>query len=331
MSSSEKLLEVKNLRTWFNSPEGVVKAVNGVTFHIDKGKTLALVGESGCGKTVTSFSLVKLIGSTGVINADEISLNGRDICNISKEEMRKIRGKEIAMIFQEPMTSLNPVYKIERQIGEMIRVHNRGISKEEVHRRSVDILGKVGVPNPEERLKVYPHQLSGGLRQRVMIAIALAGNPQMVIADEPTTALDVTIQAQIIDLLKELQKNFKTAILLITHDFGVVSQMADRVAVMYAGRIVETGTLEQIIQHPLHPYTELLILSIPGIKVKKGERLKTIEGQVPNPLNFPTGCRFNPRCPFAMPICREKEPPTVIIDGREVSCWLRNEECGCGK
>ncbi len=324
--SSETLLNVKNLRTWFNTPEGLVKSVNGVSFHIDKGETLALVGESGCGKTVTSLSLIKLIGSNGVIEADELTLNGRDIRNISKEQARKIRGREISMIFQEPMTSLNPVFKIERQIGEMIKIHNKGISKEEVRKRSIEILKKVGVPNPEERLKVYPHQLSGGLRQRVMIAISLASNPAMVIADEPTTALDVTIQAQIIDLLKELQRDFNTSILLITHDFGVVSQLADRVAVMYAGRIVETGTLEQIIEHPLHPYTELLILSIPGIKVKKGERLKTIEGQVPNPLNFPDGCRFNPRCPFAADICRRKEPPAVVIDGREVSCWKRMEE-----
>lgn len=326
MPNSETLLNVKNLRTWFNSPEGVVKSVNGVSFHIDKGETLALVGESGCGKTVTSLSLIKLIGENGVITADEITLNGRDIRNINKEEARKIRGKEISMIFQEPMTSLNPVYKIEKQIGEMIKIHNEGISKAEIKEKSIEILKKVGVPNPEERLKAYPHQLSGGLRQRVMIAIALAGNPSMVIADEPTTALDVTIQAQIIDLLKELQKDFNTSILLITHDFGVVSQLADRVAVMYAGKIVEAGTLKQIIEKPLHPYTELLIHSIPGIKVKKGERLKTIEGQVPNPLNFPSGCRFNPRCPYATERCKNEEPPTIEIEGRAVSCFLRSEE-----
>ena len=326
MQYQETLLNIQNLRTWFNTPEGVVKSVNGVSFHIDRGETLALVGESGCGKTVTTLSLMKLLGKNSVVSADEMTLNGRDIRNISKEEARKIRGKEISMIFQEPMTSLNPVYRIDRQIGEMIRIHNPKLSREEVHRRSVEILSKVGVPNPEERLKVYPHQLSGGLRQRVMIAIALASTPSMVIADEPTTALDVTIQAQIIDLLKELQQDFNTSILLITHDFGVVSQLADRVAVMYAGKIVEEGPLKQIIESPQHPYTELLILSIPGIKVKKGGRLRTIEGQVPNPLYFPEGCRFHPRCPYACEKCRCEEPPQVKVGEQTVSCWLRVEE-----
>lgn len=326
MNNNETLLNIKNLRTWFKTPEGIVKSVNGVSFHIDRGETLALVGESGCGKTVTTLSLMKLLGKNSIITADEMTLNGRDIRNISKDEVRKIRGREISMIFQEPMTSLNPVYRIERQIGEMIRVHNPELSKADIHQRSVDILRKVGVPNPEERLKVYPHQLSGGLRQRVMIAIALASNPSMVIADEPTTALDVTIQAQVIDLMKELQKEFNTSILLITHDFGVVSQLADRVAVMYAGKIVEEGPLKQIIETPLHPYTELLILSIPGIKVKKGERLRTIEGQVPNPLYFPEGCRFHPRCPYACERCRSEEPPQIKIGERTVSCWLRVEE-----
>ena len=326
MQNQETLLTVRNLRTWFNTPEGVVKSVNGVSFHIDRGETLALVGESGCGKTVTTLSLMKLLGKNSVVQADEMTLDGRDIRDISREEARKIRGKEISMIFQEPMTSLNPVYRIERQIDEMIRVHNPGLSGKEIHSRSVEILRRVGVPNPEERLKVYPHQLSGGLRQRVMIAIALASNPAMVIADEPTTALDVTIQAQIIDLLKELQRDFHTSILLITHDFGVVSQLADRVCVMYAGKIVEEGPLKEIIESPLHPYTELLIHSIPGIKVKKGERLRTIEGQVPNPLNFPEGCRFHPRCPYACERCRCEEPPQITIGRQTVSCWLRAEE-----
>ena len=264
----ENYLSVKNLCTWFKTPEGMVKSVNGVSFDINRGETLALVGESGCGKTVTSLSLIHLLADTAQVKADYMRLGDREIKELNKEEARKIRGKEISMIFQEPMTSLNPVYKIEKQIGEMIRLHNPELSREEVYQRSVDILKKVGVPNPEERLKVYPHQLSGGLRQRVMIAIALSSNPAMLIADEPTTALDVTIQAQIIDLMKELQKDFNTSILLITHDFGVVSQMADRVAVMYAGRIVEEGSLKQVVETPLHPYTKLLILSIPGIKVK---------------------------------------------------------------
>ena len=315
-------LKVENLCTWFRTPEGLVKSVNGVSFHIDRGETLALVGESGCGKTVTSLSLIRLLAKSAQIQADSILLNGREIKALSKEEARKIRGTEISMIFQEPMTSLNPVYRIEKQIGEMIRLHNPGLSREEVHHQSVEFLKRAGVPNPEERLKVYPHQLSGGLRQRVMIAIALASRPAMLIADEPTTALDVTIQAQIIDLMKELQKELHMSILLITHDFGVVSQMADRVAVMYAGKIVEEGSLKELLESPLHPYTELLILSIPGIRVKRGGRLKTIEGTVPNPLHFPSGCRFHPRCPYASERCAREEPPETRQGEHRVSCWL---------
>ncbi|MFR5712198.1 MAG: ABC transporter ATP-binding protein [Clostridium sp.] len=315
-------LKVENLCTWFRTPEGLVKSVNGVSFHIDRGETLALVGESGCGKTVTSLSLIRLLAKSAQIQADSILLNGREIKALSKEEARKIRGTEISMIFQEPMTSLNPVYRIEKQIGEMIRLHNLGLSREEVHHQSVEFLKRAGVPNPEERLKVYPHQLSGGLRQRVMIAIALASRPAMLIADEPTTALDVTIQAQIIDLMKELQKELHMSILLITHDFGVVSQMADRVAVMYAGKIVEEGSLKEVLESPLHPYTELLILSIPGIRVKRGGRLKTIEGTVPNPLHFPSGCRFHPRCPYASERCAREEPPETRQGEHRVSCWL---------
>lgn len=327
--SNEVYLDVKNLSTWFHTPDGIVKSVNGVSLKLKKGETLALVGESGSGKTVTALSLIHLLADTASVKADYIKLGGREIKELTKEEARKIRGKEISMIFQEPMTSLNPVYKIEKQIGEMFKIHNPGMSKKEIHDRSIEILKKVGVPNPEERIKVYPHQLSGGLRQRIMIAIALASNPSMLIADEPTTALDVTIQAQIIDLMKEIQKDFLTSILLITHDFGVVSQMADRVAVMYAGRIVEEGPLKEVIENPLHPYTQLLILSIPGIKVKKGGRLETIEGTVPNPLNFPNGCRFHPRCPYAKEICKNQEPPQLEIGDVKVSCWLRVKEEDC--
>lgn len=322
IQSDSCFLKVENLCTWFRTPEGLVKSVNGVSFHIDRGETLALVGESGCGKTVTSLSLIRLLAKSAQIQADSILLNGREIKSLSKEEARKIRGTEISMIFQEPMTSLNPVYRIEKQIGEMIRLHNPELSREEIHNQSVEFLKRAGVPNPEERLKVYPHQLSGGLRQRVMIAIALASRPAMLIADEPTTALDVTIQAQIIDLMKELQKELHMSILLITHDFGVVSQMADRVAVMYAGKIVEEGSLKEVLETPLHPYTELLILSIPGIRVKRGGRLKTIEGTVPNPLNFPSGCRFHPRCPYASERCAREEPPETRQGEHRVSCWL---------
>ena len=324
----EKLLTVKNLRTSFHTPEGVVRSVDGVSFEVGRGETLALVGESGCGKTVTSLSLIGLLAETAKVEADELRFDGHDLLSLDREQRRLIRGSGISMIFQEPMTSLNPVYRIERQIGEVFTCHNPKMSKAEVRRRSVEMLRKVGVPNPEERLRVYPHQLSGGLRQRVMIAIALAAGAPLVIADEPTTALDVTIQAQILQLLKQLQHDSGTSFILITHDFGVVSQLAQRVAVMYAGKIVEEGTVEDIFRDPQHPYTQLLILSIPGIKVKRGGRLESISGAVPNPLRFPGGCRFHPRCPYVMDICREKAPPEREEEGRRVSCFLRGGKDG---
>ncbi len=323
---SEKFLEVKNLRTYFDTPEGMVKSVDGVSFSINRGETLALVGESGCGKTVTSLSLIRLLADTARVQADYMEVDGQKILELTKEEARKLRGSKISMIFQEPMTSLNPVYRIERQLGEVFRLHEPNLTKDQVFEKSVEILKKVGVPNPAERLKVYPHQLSGGLRQRVMIAISLASNPQMLIADEPTTALDVTIQAQIIDLMKQLQKDLNMSILLITHDFGVVSQIAERVAVMYAGKIVEEGPLEQIFEDPWHPYTKLLILSIPGIKVTRGGRLESISGTVPNPLHFPEGCRFAPRCPYAMDICHKQAPEELVVGNRRVSCFLKRGE-----
>ncbi len=324
--ANDKFLEVKNLRTYFHTPEGLVKSVDGVSFSIDRGETLALVGESGCGKTVTSLSLIRLLADTAEVQADYMEVDGQQILELTKDEARNLRGSKISMIFQEPMTSLNPVYKIERQLGEVFRLHEPHLTKQQVFEKSVEILKKVGVPNPAERLKVYPHQLSGGLRQRVMIAISLASNPQMLIADEPTTALDVTIQAQIIDLLKELQRDLNMSILLITHDFGVVSQIAERVAVMYAGKIVEEGPLEEIFEDPWHPYTKLLILSIPGIKVTRGNRLESIAGAVPNPLHFPEGCRFAPRCPYAMDICRQQVPEELVSGNRRVSCFLRRGE-----
>ena len=320
---NDEYLRVENLHTYFHTPEGVVKSVDGVSFHIDAGETLALVGESGCGKTVTSLSLIRLLADSAEVFADKMTIDRRTIKGLSKEEARKIRGKQISMIFQEPMTSLNPVYRIEKQLGEVFRLHDPKISKREIYERSVAILKRVGVPKPEERLRVYPHQLSGGLRQRVMIAISLASAPRMLIADEPTTALDVPIQAQIIDLLKSLQKDMNMAILLITHDFGVVSQIADRVAVMYAGKIVESGRLEDIFQDPWHVYTKLLIMSIPGIKVTRGGRLESIAGTVPNPLNWPKGCRFAPRCPEALDICFEDEPPEYVCGERRVRYHLK--------
>lgn len=320
---SEHIIEVENLKTYFHTPEGIVKSVDGVSFSIERGKTMALVGESGCGKTQTSLSLIRLLAPTARVSADKLIVDGKETKDYTKEQVRAIRGRDISMIFQEPMTSLNPVYRIKRQLEEMIRLHRPELTKQQVYEQAVDIMSRVGIPEPQERIRVFPHQLSGGLRQRVMIAIALASSPKLLIADEPTTALDVTIQAQIIELLKEIQTELKMSILLITHDFGVVSQMADSVSVMYAGKIVEQGTMKEVFEDPWHPYTKLLIMSIPGIKVKRGGRLETIEGAVPNPLNFPPGCRFYPRCPYADEHCKREEPAPERIGSRVVSCFKR--------
>ena len=321
--AKENIIEVQNLKTYFHTPEGIVKSVDGVSFSIEKGKTMALVGESGCGKTQTSLSLIRLLAPTAKVSADKIEINGKETKDYTKDQARGIRGKDISMIFQEPMTSLNPVYRVKRQLEEMIHLHQPELSKQDIYQRALNILTRVGIPEPQERIRVFPHQLSGGLRQRVMIAIALASNPRLLIADEPTTALDVTIQAQIIELLKEIQKEMEMSILLITHDFGVVSQMADTVSVMYAGKIVEQGSMKDIFEDPWHPYTRLLIMSIPGIKVKRGGRLETIEGAVPNPMNFPPGCRFYPRCPYAEERCMREEPAPEVIGGRMVRCLKR--------
>ena len=326
--AKENIIEVQNLKTYFHTPEGIVKSVDGVSFSIEKGKTMALVGESGCGKTQTSLSLIRLLATTAKVSADKIEINGKETKDYTKDQARGIRGKDISMIFQEPMTSLNPVYRVKRQLEEMIRLHQPELSKQDTYQRALNILTRVGIPEPQERIRVFPHQLSGGLRQRVMIAIALASNPRLLIADEPTTALDVTIQAQIIELLKEIQKEMEMSILLITHDFGVVSQMADTVSVMYAGKIVEQGSMKDIFEDPWHPYTRLLIMSIPGIKVKRGGRLETIEGAVPNPMNFPPGCRFYPRCPYAEERCMREEPVPEVIGGRMVRCLKRGVHDG---
>ncbi|MGI5983325.1 MAG: ABC transporter ATP-binding protein [Sakamotonia sp.] len=326
--AKENIIEVQNLKTYFHIPEGIVKSVDGVSFSIEKGKTMALVGESGCGKTQTSLSLIRLLAPTAKVSADKIEINGKETKDYTKDQARGIRGKDISMIFQEPMTSLNPVYRVKRQLEEMIRLHQPELSKQDTYQRALNILTRVGIPEPQERIRVFPHQLSGGLRQRVMIAIALASNPRLLIADEPTTALDVTIQAQIIELLKEIQKEMEMSILLITHDFGVVSQMADTVSVMYAGKIVEQGSMKDIFEDPWHPYTRLLIMSIPGIKVKRGGRLETIEGAVPNPMNFPPGCRFYPRCPYAEERCMREEPVPEVIGGRMVRCLKRGVHDG---
>lgn len=326
---SERLLDVKDLKTYFYTSDGVVPAVDGVNFHVRRGETLGIVGESGCGKSVTSLSVMRLIPyPPGKIVEGSIEFEGQDLLQKSEAEMRKIRGNLISMIFQEPMTSLNPVYTIGDQICEAIELH-QGLKRREATEKAIEMLRLVGIPLPERRINEYPHQLSGGMRQRVMIAMALSCNPRLLIADEPTTALDVTIQAQILELMKKLKQELGMAIMLITHDLGVVAEMAQRVVVMYAGKIVEEADVVSIFRKPLHPYTQGLLDSIPSMDREKG-RLHVIDGVVPNPLFMPTGCRFNPRCPHAMDICREREPVLEPAgEGRFVACWLRsnaNEE-----
>ncbi len=318
----ERLLEVKDLKTYFYTSDGVVRAVDGVTFHIMRGETLGMVGESGCGKSVTSLSIMRLIPDPpGKIVHGQVIFEGEDLLKKSEAAMRRIRGNRISMIFQEPMTSLNPVYTVGDQIAEAIQLH-QGLKRREAMEKAVEMLRKVGIPLPERRVHEYPHQMSGGMRQRVMIAMALSCNPQLLIADEPTTALDVTIQAQILELMKELKDEMKMAILLITHNLGVIAEMAQRVVVMYAGKLVEEADVRSIFRKPLHPYTEGLLNSIPRIDAPRA-RLHVIEGVVPNPLYMPPGCRFHPRCPYAEDICRREEPSLVQAgDGRWVACWM---------
>ncbi len=317
------LIQVQNLQTSFFTPEGEVRAVDGVSFEIGESKTLGLVGESGCGKSVTALSIMRLIPSPpGQIVGGEIYYRGRDLLKLNKEEMRKIRGNEISMIFQEPMTSLNPVFTVGNQIGEAIRLH-QGLGKKATRAKTIEMLRLVKIADPESRVDAYPHQLSGGMRQRVMIAMALSCNPSLLIADEPTTALDVTIQAQILELIKELQQRMGMALLLITHDLGVVAERADEVAIMYAGKIVERGSAEAIFARPLHPYTMGLINSLPGARGKKKKRLDAIPGVVPSPLDLPSGCRFRDRCPRAAGICAEAEPLLVEKEsGHSVACYF---------
>ena len=308
--SQPSLLEVKSLRTAFRTDDGELVAVDGVDFSVEKGRTLGIVGESGCGKSVTSLSIMRLIPEPpGRILSGEILFEGRDLLKLSEEEMRSIRGNRISMIFQEPMTSLNPVFTTGYQIAEAIELHQKGLSKETVRRRTVEILELVGIPEPQRRADEYPHQLSGGMRQRVMIAMALSCNPQLLIADEPTTALDVTIQAQILELIKRLQRELGTAMILITHDLGVVAEVCDEVAVMYAGKVVEYGTVHEIFERPMHHYTKGLLRSVPHFESgKRRERLETIPGIVPNLLKLKPGCRFVDRCGAAEDDCRKQEP-----------------------
>lgn len=306
---SQTLLEVKNLKTVFKIPSGMLKAVNDVSFVIRKGESVGLVGESGCGKSMLSLSLLRLVPSPGIIAGGEILWEGKDLLKLSKKEMRAIRGKKIAMIFQEPMTSLNPVFTIGDQIAEAIELHEGG-TKQQIRSRVLEMLQLVGIPSPEDRIDQYPHELSGGMRQRVMIAMALACKPDLLIADEPTTALDVTIQAQILELLKTLQKNLGMALLLITHDLGVVAEVAHRVFVMYAGQLVEEGTCEALFQKPQHPYTQGLLKSIPPLqKVPEGKRMETIPGSVPSLIDLPKGCFFQDRCPKVQQKCRDHAVP----------------------
>jgi peptide/nickel transport system ATP-binding protein len=305
------LLEVDNLQTHFGTIEGVVRAVEGVSFHIDAGETIGIVGESGCGKSVTAMSILRLIPEPPGRIAGRITFQGKELLELPDAEMRKIRGKDISMIFQEPMTSLNPVLSVGRQIGETLRLHE-GLSGADAERRSVDMLNLVGIPEPERRVKEYPHQLSGGMRQRVMIAMALACNPQLLIADEPTTALDVTIQAQILDLMRDLKTRVGAAIMLITHDLGVVAEMAERVVVMYAGRKVEEGSVGEIFANPLHPYTRGLLGSVPklgsSLQMTGRTKLTEIGGLVPSLREQIIGCAFAGRCPLATNLCREVAP-----------------------
>jgi len=302
-----RLLEIKDLRTYFYLDEGVAKAVDGVSFEVDQGETLGLVGESGCGKSVSALSIMRLIPDPpGRIAGGEILLGGKNVLSLSDEKMREIRGNEVSMIFQEPMTSLNPVFTCGSQIEEAIILHQK-VSKREARRKAVEMLHLVGIPAPEQRVEEYPHQLSGGMRQRVMIAMALSCHPSLLLADEPTTALDVTIQAQILELLARLQEELNMAVIMITHDLGVIAEVADRVAVMYAGKIVEYAGVKEIFGVPLHPYTRGLLKSIPKLTESK-ERLAVIPGVVPNPLEFPRGCKFHPRCALAIDACRDPEP-----------------------
>jgi len=319
-SAEGPLLELKNLKTHFFTQDGVVKAVDGVTFSVGDGKTLGVVGESGCGKSVTAMSILKLIGRPGRIVDGQILVHGRDLVPLSEDEIRDVRGNTISMIFQEPMTSLNPVFTCGDQIAETAALHLH-LSRKDAMDRAVEMLGLVGIPDARRRAREFPHQLSGGMRQRVMIAMALSTNPVLLIADEPTTALDVTIQAQILELMKEMRETHGTAIVLITHDLGVVAEMADDVVVMYAGKVVEQSDVTTVFETPHHPYTKGLIASIPRLGDRR-ERLAVIEGVVPNPLNLPEGCLFKRRCPYAMPICDTAPPLQEVGAGHLSRCWL---------
>ncbi len=325
------VLGVRDLRTFFHTDAGMARAVDGVSFTVPRGKTVALVGESGCGKSVTALSVLRLIPTPpGRIESGSVFLNGRDVLRLSEREMRSVRGNEVSMIFQEPMTSLNPVFRTGDQVAATIRLHRKA-GKAEARDRAIEMFTRVGISSPETRVDDYPHQMSGGMRQRVMIAMALACGPSLLIADEPTTALDVTIQAQILDLLKMLQADTGMAMLLITHDLGVVAETADSVYIMYAGKIVEHAPAADLFREPLHPYTALLFKSLPALASDKAgdgrrARLEAIKGAVPPATQFPEGCRFRDRCPHAMPVCSQEPPLAEVTPGHRAACWLHHPE-----
>jgi oligopeptide/dipeptide ABC transporter ATP-binding protein len=317
-----ELLRVENLRTYFGTSKGTLRAVDGVDLDIAQGGTLGVVGESGSGKSVTALSVMRLVEAPGRIEpGSRILFEGRDLATLGERELGKIRGNDIAMIFQEPMTSLNPVFTVGNQIAEAVRLH-QGLGKKDAMARAVELMQLVGIPSAERRVNDHPHLMSGGMRQRVMIAMALSSDPKLLIADEPTTALDVTVQAQILELMKELRERLGMAIMLITHDLGVVAEMVDEVAVMYAGRVVERGPVEEIFSSPQHPYTEALLESIPLLGMRYTDKLKAIRGTVPNPLEWPAGCRFAPRCDYAFEKCVTDDPPLLPVPPQESACWL---------
>jgi oligopeptide/dipeptide ABC transporter ATP-binding protein len=329
--NSKPLLEVKDLKTYFFTEDGEVKAVDGVDFEVYPGEVLGLVGESGCGKSVTSFSILRLVSSPGKIVNGEVFFEGKDLLKVPRSEMVTIRGNRISMIFQQPQSSLNPVFQVGSQIGEVFQIHEK-LSKDKSFKEAIELLQLVGIPDPSNKSKAFPHEMSGGQAQRVMIAMALALKPKLLIADEPTTALDVTIQAQILDLMRGLREKMGTSVILITHDLGVIAEMADRVAVMYAGRIVEQAEVVELFDRPLMPYTQGLLGSIPVLG-KVLDRLDVIPGSVPNLVNLPPGCRFAPRCrsreKFGLKICRQIEPDFIeMLPGHKVRCWLYQDHEG---
>ena len=318
----DEILKVEGLKTSFMTSSGEVQAVRGVSFRVNRGEILGIVGESGSGKSVTSMTILRLLADTARIKAGTVEFEGRDLTRVSEKEMRAIRGQKIAMIFQDPMSSLNPLIPVGRQVAEIMKIHHPDMKPDQLRRRTLELFEQVRIPEAEKRLKSYPHEFSGGMRQRVMIAMALANRPDLLIADEPTTALDVTIQDQILKQLRSLQQQYGTSIIFITHDLGVVAELCDRVVVMYGGLIMEEADIDEIFARPLHPYTMGLLASIPGIHKDKSERLQSIPGSPPDMTNPPAGCPFAPRCPYARNVCAAQCPPYVQAGGHRAMCWL---------